>query len=147
MRTLVETPCCTQVYNLFHLTDPIAVRVEPLLCKQFRFIEPCMIPRYSKFPLGDGANLSLDHFIVKHGNLFETNTLLMKKNETSASKNVATAAASGGGGGDYSLLAVNEASSSYLTPTFDQLKSLQKIMHSNWFCYHFLVWFNIKCVN
>lgn len=55
----LDVPCCSQIYNLFHLTDPIAVRVEPLLCKQFRLIEPCMIPRHSKFPLGDGSNLSL----------------------------------------------------------------------------------------
>jgi hypothetical protein len=81
-----------------------------------------MIPRYTKFPLGDGANLSLDHFIVKYGNLFETNTLLMKNNGNAVSSKNAT--------GDVSL-GVNEASSSYLTPNFDQLKSLQKIMHSN----------------
>ena len=61
----VETPACTQVYNLFHLTDPIALRIEPLLCKQFGFIEPCMIPRYSKFPFGDGSNLSLGSHLEK----------------------------------------------------------------------------------
>ncbi len=58
----VDMPCCSQIYNLFHLTDPCAVRIEPLLCKQFTLIEPCMIPRYSKFPLGDGSNLSLGNF-------------------------------------------------------------------------------------
>lgn len=56
---LVEPPVGSQIYNLFHLTDPIAVRIEPLLCKQFKFIDPCTVPRYSKFPLGDGINLSL----------------------------------------------------------------------------------------
>ena len=66
-----DAPLCTQMYNLFHLTDPGAIRVEPLLCKQFRHIQPCTVPRYSKFPLGDGFNLSLDHFIVKHGDLFD----------------------------------------------------------------------------
>ena len=96
----VDIPCCSQVYNLFHLSDPCATRIEPLLCKKFSLIEPCMIPRYSKFPHGDGTNISLgiicffivlyctkirlkihaekhdnylDHFIVKYEHVFETN--------------------------------------------------------------------------
>lgn len=78
----LDAPICTQMYNLFHLTDPGAIRVEPILCKQFRYIQPCTVPRFSKFPLGDGYNLSLDHFIVKHGNLFDLNkgkTFLIKR--------------------------------------------------------------------
>lgn len=63
MFRLVEIPSCTQIYNLFHLTDPVATRIEPLLCKQFRFIQPCMVPRYSKFPMGDGSNLSLGNLV------------------------------------------------------------------------------------
>jgi membrane-associated phosphatidylinositol transfer protein len=59
----VDLPACTQIYNFFHLTDPVAIRIEPLLCKQFRFIQPCMIPRYSKFPMGDGSNYSLGKII------------------------------------------------------------------------------------
>lgn len=58
----IDLPCCTQIYNMFHLTDPIALRIEPLLSKKFRSIEPLMIPRYSKYPLGDGSNLSLGNF-------------------------------------------------------------------------------------
>jgi hypothetical protein len=108
--------------------------VEPLLCKQFRFIEPCMIPRYTKFPLGDGANLSLDHFIVKYGNLFETNTLLMNPAATNSSSNFnesgTAAAINRNASADFSFLGVNEPSTASLTPNFDQLKSLQKIMHS-----------------
>lgn len=58
-RGQIDLPCCTQIYNMFHMTDPIALRIEPLLSKQFGSIEPLMIPRYSKYPLGDGSNLSL----------------------------------------------------------------------------------------
>lgn len=102
----LDIPACTQLYNLFHLTDPVATRIEPLLCKQFKFIQPCMIPRYSKYPMGDGSNLSLDHFIVKFGHLFETNLLIDNSANGSDDKNV------------------------YLTPNFDQLKSLQKIIQT-----------------
>lgn len=79
----LDAPFCTQMYNLFHLTDPGAIRVEPLLCNQFGYIPPCMIPRYSKFPMGDGYNLSLDHFIVKYGDLFD----IGESNRTSESEN------------------------------------------------------------
>lgn len=104
-----DIPCCSQMYNLFHITDPVAVRIEPLLCKQFRLIEPAMIPRYCKYPLGDGGNLSLDYFIVKHGHLFDTNSLLKEPNRSSSQVQT-----------DYSNILINSS--------FDQLKSLQKII-------------------
>lgn len=104
-------PCCSQMYNLFHLTDPVAIRIEPLLCKQFTTIEPCMIPRYSKFPLGDGSNISLDHFIVKYGHLFE-HTLQSSTREAQ------------------NPIPNQEMSNLCLTPNFDQLKQLQKMMQS-----------------
>ncbi|CAF0833193.1 unnamed protein product [Brachionus calyciflorus] len=119
---LLDIPCCSQFYNLFHLTDPIAIRIEPLLCKQFKFIEPAMIPRHSKFPLGDGSNLSLDYFIVKYGNLFDTNKLLKSNpNEPIKIERI-------------NSLVIQNSSQNLLTPNFDQLKSLQKIIQTkkNW---------------
>lgn len=110
-KTNIDMPCCSQMYNLFHLTDPVAVRVEPLLCKQFALIEPCTIPRFSKFPLGDGSNLSLDHFIVKHNHLFEQN------NTNTGSLSPVTPTTS-------------EISNLYLTPNFEQLRQLQKMMQT-----------------
>lgn len=77
----IETPCCTQIYNLFHLTDPVATRIEPMLCKQFRFIKPVMVPRYSKFPQGDGAVTSLDHFMAKYAHLFENEATKSNAND------------------------------------------------------------------
>jgi hypothetical protein len=47
-------PACLQVYNLFHSSDPMAVRLEPLINDCFRHLSPIKIARYSKFPLGDG---------------------------------------------------------------------------------------------
>lgn len=49
-----QKPHCTQVYNLFHPTDPIASRIEPLLSARFSMLAPVNIPRYAKYPLGNG---------------------------------------------------------------------------------------------
>lgn len=45
-----------QVYNLFFPSDPSAVRLEPLLHDQFVQSPPITVPRYHKFPLGDGTS-------------------------------------------------------------------------------------------
>ncbi|KAG0716142.1 Protein retinal degeneration B [Chionoecetes opilio] len=50
----VQRPACQQVHNLFHPTDPLAVRVEPLISARFSLLPPITIPRYTKYPLGDG---------------------------------------------------------------------------------------------
>ena len=47
-------PACHQVYNLFHSSDPMAIRLEPLVNESFKYVSPIKIARYSKFPLGDG---------------------------------------------------------------------------------------------
>ncbi|XP_063310377.1 membrane-associated phosphatidylinositol transfer protein 2 [Pelobates fuscus] len=52
-------PGCQQVYNLFHPADPSASRVEPLLEKKFHLLPPFNVPRYQRFPLGDGNSAVL----------------------------------------------------------------------------------------
>ncbi|XP_074061573.1 membrane-associated phosphatidylinositol transfer protein 2 isoform X2 [Macrotis lagotis] len=52
-------PACQQVYNLFHPADPSASRLEPLLEKRFHALPPFNIPRYQRFPLGDGCSTLL----------------------------------------------------------------------------------------
>lgn len=52
-------PACEQIYNLFHAADPCASRLEPLLAKQFHAMPPFAIPRYQKYPLGDGTSAAL----------------------------------------------------------------------------------------
>ncbi|XP_037835509.1 membrane-associated phosphatidylinositol transfer protein 2 isoform X1 [Kryptolebias marmoratus] len=52
-------PACQQVYNLFHPADPSASRLEPLLEKSFHVLPPFSIPRYQRFPLGDGHSALL----------------------------------------------------------------------------------------
>nr|XP_056715209.1 membrane-associated phosphatidylinositol transfer protein 2 isoform X4 [Euleptes europaea] len=60
-------PACQQVYNLFHPADPSASRLEPLLEKKFHILPPCNIPRYQRFPLGDGSSALLADVVQSHG--------------------------------------------------------------------------------
>lgn len=52
-------PACSQVYSLFHCADPSASRLEPLLEPKFHLVPPVSVPRYQRFPLGDGQSLLL----------------------------------------------------------------------------------------
>lgn len=58
-KTALARPNCHQVYNLFHPTDPIASRLEPLLSARFSILAPVNVPRYAKYPLGNGQPLHL----------------------------------------------------------------------------------------
>ncbi|XP_035592016.1 membrane-associated phosphatidylinositol transfer protein 2-like isoform X1 [Oncorhynchus keta] len=63
-------PACQQVYNLFHPADPLASRLEPLLEKKFHLLPPFNVPRYTRFPLGDGNSALLADFVQSHGGVF-----------------------------------------------------------------------------
>ncbi|XP_061200607.1 membrane-associated phosphatidylinositol transfer protein 2 isoform X6 [Neopsephotus bourkii] len=69
-------PACQQVYNLFHPADPSASRLEPLLEKKFYLLPPFNIPRYQRFPLGDGNSAVLADVVQSHGAVFMENTSL-----------------------------------------------------------------------
>uniref|UniRef100_A0A670KA90 Phosphatidylinositol transfer protein membrane associated 2 n=1 Tax=Podarcis muralis TaxID=64176 RepID=A0A670KA90_PODMU len=63
-------PACQQVYNLFHPADPSASRLEPLLEKKFHILPPFNVPRYQRFPLGDGNSALLADVVQSHGGIF-----------------------------------------------------------------------------
>uniref|UniRef100_A0A8B9J2C9 Phosphatidylinositol transfer protein membrane associated 2 n=1 Tax=Amazona collaria TaxID=241587 RepID=A0A8B9J2C9_9PSIT len=69
-------PACQQVYNLFHPADPSASRLEPLLEKKFYLLPPFNIPRYQRFPLGDGNSAVLADVVQSHGAVFMESTSL-----------------------------------------------------------------------
>uniref|UniRef100_A0A8C8VFM4 Phosphatidylinositol transfer protein membrane associated 2 n=1 Tax=Pelusios castaneus TaxID=367368 RepID=A0A8C8VFM4_9SAUR len=69
-------PACQQVYNLFHPADPSASRLEPLLEKRFHVLPPFNIPRYQRFPLGDGNSALLADVVQSHGAIFMENASL-----------------------------------------------------------------------
>lgn len=62
-------PACQQVYNLFHPADPSASRLEPLLERRFHTLPPFSIPRYQRYPLGDGCSTLLGEAFRKVGGL------------------------------------------------------------------------------
>ncbi|XP_026076243.1 membrane-associated phosphatidylinositol transfer protein 2-like isoform X4 [Carassius auratus] len=62
-------PACQQVYNLFHAADPSASRLEPLLEKRFHLMPPLSVPRYQRFPLGDGQSALLVETIQSNPHL------------------------------------------------------------------------------
>ncbi|XP_042297577.1 membrane-associated phosphatidylinositol transfer protein 2 isoform X3 [Sceloporus undulatus] len=63
-------PACQQVYNLFHPADPSASRLEPLLEKKFHILPPFNVPRYQRFPLGDGNSALLADVVQSLGGAF-----------------------------------------------------------------------------
>uniref|UniRef100_A0A452HWL0 DDHD domain-containing protein n=1 Tax=Gopherus agassizii TaxID=38772 RepID=A0A452HWL0_9SAUR len=63
-------PACEQIYNLFHAADPCASRLEPLLAKAFHAVPPLGVPRYQKYPLGDGTSALLAEALQTHSTLF-----------------------------------------------------------------------------
>ncbi|XP_062196295.1 phospholipase SGR2-like [Phragmites australis] len=39
-----EMPCCRQMFNIFHPFDPVAYRVEPLVCEDYMNKRPVIVP-------------------------------------------------------------------------------------------------------
>uniref|UniRef100_A0A8C5WP60 Phosphatidylinositol transfer protein membrane associated 2 n=1 Tax=Laticauda laticaudata TaxID=8630 RepID=A0A8C5WP60_LATLA len=75
-------PACQQVYNLFHPADPSASRLEPLLEKKFHILPPFNIPRYQRFPLGDGNSALLVETVQNNpALLIESNLLAAFQNQ------------------------------------------------------------------
>ncbi|XP_012586444.1 PREDICTED: membrane-associated phosphatidylinositol transfer protein 2 isoform X2 [Condylura cristata] len=64
-------PACQQVYNLFHPADPSASRLEPLLERRFHALPPFSIPRYQRYPLGDGCSALLADVLQAHNTVFQ----------------------------------------------------------------------------
>ncbi|XP_073949564.1 retinal degeneration B [Choristoneura fumiferana] len=66
----IAKPPVQQVFNLFHPTDPVAARLEPLLSARFTNLPPINIARYAKYPLGNGQPYHLMELIQSHPQLF-----------------------------------------------------------------------------
>lgn len=66
----IVKPQVQQVYNLFHPTDPVGSRLEPLLSARFTNLPPINVARYTKYPLGNGQPYHLMELIQSHPQLF-----------------------------------------------------------------------------
>ncbi|KAK0416265.1 hypothetical protein QR680_012388 [Steinernema hermaphroditum] len=53
----VDTLDCDQLFNLYYSLDPCAARIEPVLNAQLGYLPAAEIPRYQRFPLGDGRSI------------------------------------------------------------------------------------------
>ncbi|XP_028840225.1 PITP-less RdgB-like protein isoform X3 [Denticeps clupeoides] len=59
-------PACAQLFNLFYPSDPSASRLEPLLHPAFNELPPFAVPRYQRYPLGDGRSNLIAETLLKH---------------------------------------------------------------------------------
>ncbi|CAH1186663.1 unnamed protein product [Phyllotreta striolata] len=66
----ITRPVCLQVYNLFHPTDPVAARLEPLISARFSMLPPVNISRYAKYPLGNGQPYHLVEILQSNSQMF-----------------------------------------------------------------------------
>ncbi|KAI3714750.1 hypothetical protein L6452_21709 [Arctium lappa] len=55
-----EMPSCRQMFNIFHPFDPVAYRVEPLVCKDLRNTRPVIIPYHRG---GKRLHIGLQEFV------------------------------------------------------------------------------------
>lgn len=51
---------CNQLFNLFYSLDSCGARLEPVLNTQLSLLPSLNVPRYQRFPLGDGRHLLFD---------------------------------------------------------------------------------------
>ncbi|CAH1994519.1 unnamed protein product [Acanthoscelides obtectus] len=66
----ITRPTCLQVYNMFHPTDPVAARLEPLLSARFSMLPPVNVSRYAKYPLGNGQPYHLLEILQTNPQMF-----------------------------------------------------------------------------
>ncbi|KAJ1374145.1 LNS2 (Lipin/Ned1/Smp2) [Parelaphostrongylus tenuis] len=58
-----------QMFNLYYSLDPCGVRLEPILNYNLSLLPPANVPRYQRYPLGDGRSLCFDSS-VDHSSLW-----------------------------------------------------------------------------
>ncbi|XP_044748539.1 protein retinal degeneration B isoform X2 [Coccinella septempunctata] len=84
----IARPNCIQVYNLFHPTDPVAARLEPLLSARFSILPPVNIPRYAKYPLGNGQPYHLLEILQTNPQMFSDSSQPRRLSEVSIQSTV-----------------------------------------------------------
>uniref|UniRef100_A0A0N5AWW5 DDHD domain-containing protein n=1 Tax=Syphacia muris TaxID=451379 RepID=A0A0N5AWW5_9BILA len=52
---------CGQIFNLYYALDPCSARMEPLLGPKFALLPPVNVPRFQRYPLGDGQQISFEN--------------------------------------------------------------------------------------
>jgi hypothetical protein len=52
---------CDQIFNLFYPLDTCGARLEPVLNPQLAILPSLNVPRYQRYPLGDGRHIYFDN--------------------------------------------------------------------------------------
>ncbi|CAD6185676.1 unnamed protein product [Caenorhabditis auriculariae] len=52
-----------QLFNLYYPLDPCGARIEPVLNAQLTVVPPYNVPKYQRYPLGDGKPLKFESFV------------------------------------------------------------------------------------
>lgn len=84
----ISRPFCHQVYNMFHPTDPVASRLEPLISARFSILPPMNVPRYAKYPLGNGQSYHLLEILQTNPQIFNDQMLPRRLSEVSIQSTV-----------------------------------------------------------
>ncbi|XP_030750427.1 protein retinal degeneration B isoform X2 [Sitophilus oryzae] len=84
----ITRPYCLQVYNLFHPTDPVASRLEPLISARFSILPPVNVPRYAKYPLGNGQPYHLLEILQTNPQMFNDQAQPRRLSEVSIQSTV-----------------------------------------------------------
>ncbi|XP_043462578.1 protein retinal degeneration B isoform X2 [Leptopilina heterotoma] len=66
----IPRPAVNHVYNMFHPTEPVAARLEPLISARFSLLPPVNVARYQKYPLGNGLPCHLLDAIQSNPHFF-----------------------------------------------------------------------------
>ncbi|XP_076002638.1 membrane-associated phosphatidylinositol transfer protein 3 [Genypterus blacodes] len=128
-------PACSQIFNLFYPSDPSASRLEPLLQAVFHKLPPFAVPRYQRYPLGDGRSMLIAESIQGHPDVFlesEQDPGLMASqpsSETNSEGGGGGEEAGGGGGRRSSLTSVESEKSNC---SMGQLGSAIANMSNSW---------------
>jgi hypothetical protein len=86
--SIITRPSCLQVYNLFHPTDPVAARLEPLLSARFSILPPVNVARYAKYPLGNGQPYHLLEILQTNPQMFSDSSQHRRLSEVSIQSTV-----------------------------------------------------------
>ncbi|RZC38452.1 retinal degeneration B, partial [Asbolus verrucosus] len=86
--SIITRPSCLQVYNLFHPTDPVAARLEPLLSARFSILPPVNVARYAKYPLGNGQPYHLLEILQTNPQMFSDSSQHRRLSECNRSGGV-----------------------------------------------------------
>ncbi|CAI2162863.1 3987_t:CDS:10 [Funneliformis geosporum] len=127
-------PAVKNIYNIFHRTDPIAYRLEPLVSHRYAKLDPALIP-YNKGGL-KAVTIGIGRKTTNIFSAVKTSLLFTKKSKTSSSSSSATNSRSGSMDISRKSLDLTRKQSSKVNdssemPSFENLSGADKLKSLN----------------